>query len=123
VIALMAVGSVAMWVGVPFGLLYGVSKTVDTQQPTLGPYLIVLFGVTVGMTVFGKLLGALDRFYGRRTGTLEERRKAAWLRSMRGERRDARGSWKVLDVVMIWSVGTALLCFAIWFFFFAGSSI
>jgi hypothetical protein len=29
----------------------------------------------------------------------------------------------VLDVVMVWSVAVALLCFAIWFFVFAGSSL
>ena len=119
----MAVGSVAMWLGVPFGLIFGVSKLVSTQQPTLGPYLIILFGVPIGMTLIGKGLGMLDRYYGRRTGTLQERRQAVWLRSMRGERRDATGSWRVLDAVMVWSVVTALLCMAVWFFFFAGPSI
>jgi hypothetical protein len=29
----------------------------------------------------------------------------------------------MLDVVMVWSVTLALLCFAIWFFAFAGSSL
>ena len=60
---------------------------------------------------------------GRRTGTLEERRQMAWMKSMRGERKTNVGGWKVLDVVMIWSVSTAMLCFGVWFFFFAGSSI
>ena len=119
----MAIGSVAMWLGVPLGLIYLVSKMVTTTQPTLGPYLIILFGLPIGMTVIGKGLGALDRWYGRRTGTLEERRQASWLKSMRGERRTNVGHWKVLDVVMIWSVSTALLVFGVWFFFFAGSSI
>ena len=120
---LMAVGSVAMWLGVPVGLIYLVSKLVTTTQPTLGPYLIILFGLPIGMTAIGKGLGSLDRWYGRRTGTLEERRQMAWLRSMRGERKANAGGWKVLDVVMIWSVSTALLAFGVWFFFFAGSSI
>ena len=120
----MAIGSVAMWLGVPIGLIYLVSKMVDTTQPTLGPYLIILFGLPIGMTVIGKCLGALDRWYGRRTGTAEERRQATWLKSMRGERTTkSQGGWKVLDVVMIWSVSTALLCFGVWFFVFAGSSI
>jgi hypothetical protein len=122
-IVLMAVGSVAMWLGVPLGLIYLVSKLVTTTQPTLGPYLIILFGLPIGMTVIGKGLGALDRWYGRRTGTLEERRQMAWMKSMRGERKTNVGGWKVLDVVMIWSVSTAMLCFGVWFFFFAGSSI
>ena len=32
-------GSITMWLGVPVGLIYLVSKLVDTQQPTMGPYL------------------------------------------------------------------------------------
>jgi len=60
-VLLMAVGSVAMWLGVPIGLIYAVSKTVDSTQPSLGPYMIILFGVPIGMTIIGKGLGALDR--------------------------------------------------------------
>ena len=124
VIAVMAVGSVAMWLGVPLGLIYLVSQLVETTQPQMGPYMIILFGVPIGMTIIGKGLGALDRWYGRRTGTLEERRQLAWLKSMRAERKDAaHGNWKVLDVVMLWSVATALTLMGIWFFFLAGSSI
>ena len=119
----MAIGSVAMWVGVPLGLVYVVSKLSESTRPSLGPYLIILFGLPVGMTVIGKGLGALDRFYGRRTSAPRERRRAAWLKPMSGERRDAAGGWNVLDAVMIWSVGTALLCFGIWLLLFAGSSI
>ena len=122
-IALMAIGSVAMWLGVPFGLIYGVSKMVDSTQPQMGPYAVILFGVPIGMTIIGKLLGMLDRYYIRRTGGIQERYRAGWLRSMRGERRHAPGNWKVLDVVMIWSVATAGLVMAVWFMFFAGSPI
>lgn len=120
----MAVGSVVMWLGVPLSLVYLVSKLVKTTQPTMGPYLIILFGVPIGMAIVGKGLGALDRYYGRRTGSLQERRQAAWLKSMRGERKDARADrWKVLDVVMIWSVCTAGVALAVWFLLFAGSSL
>ena len=117
----MAIGSVAMWLGVPVGLIYAVSQMVDSTQPQLGPYMIILFGVPIGMTIIGKLLGSLDRYYVRRTGGMQERYRAGWLRSMRGERRESSGNWKVLDVVMIWSVGTAALAMGVWFFFFAGS--
>jgi hypothetical protein len=41
---------------------------------------------------------------------------------MRGERDSGRQS-TVLDVVMVWSVAFALLCLAVWFFVFAGSSL
>ena len=43
---------------------------------------------------------------------------------MRGERRSTTdGRWKVLDVVMIWSVCVAGAAMGVWFLFFAGSSI
>jgi hypothetical protein len=121
-VALMAAGSVLMWLGVPVGLIYLVSRTVQTTQPTLGPYVMVLVGVPLGMTLVGKGLGALDRRYARMTARAEGRRQPVWLRSMRGERRE-QSRWEVLDVVMVWSVSTALLLFGIWFFVFAGSSI
>lgn len=123
VIALMAIGSIAMWLGVPFGLIFAVSRMVKTTQPTLGPYMIIILGVPIGMTLIGKALGSLDRYYIRRTGGMLERYRAGWLRSMRGERKGSDGSWKVLDVVMIWSVSTAALAMAVWFLLFAGSPI
>jgi hypothetical protein len=121
-IALMAAGSIMMWLGVPVGLIYAVSKSVTTTQPTLGPYLVVLCGVPLGMAVVGRGLGALDRRYARVTARESERRQAPWLRSLRGERRQSH-RWEVLDVVMVWSVSTALLALGVWFFGFAGSSL
>jgi hypothetical protein len=119
----MAVGSVAMWLGVPVGLIFAASRLEDSTQPSMGPYLLVLLGVPAGMVALGRGLGALGRFYDARTGAVARRRQTAWLRSLRGERPGSGGSWRVLDAVMLWSVGTALLCFAVWFFVFAGSSI
>ena len=123
VVLLMAIGSIAMWLGVPLGLMYAVSKMVSSTQPTLGPYMLILFGLPIGMTIIGKGLGILDRYYQRRTGGLQERYRAGWLKSMRGDAKPTTGSWKVLDAVMIWSVTTAGLAMGVWFFFFAGSSI
>ena len=121
-VLLMAVGSVVMWIGVPLGLIYLASQIADSSRPSAGPYLLVLIGLPIGMAIVGKCLGYLDRLHGRLTGRHEERRRATWLRSMRGERPpDRRGG--VLDKVMIVSVGVALVAFAIWFFGFAGSSL
>ena len=122
-VALMAIGSVAMWLGVPFGLIYLVSKMVTSTQPSMGPYMVILFGVPIGMTIIGKGLGVLDRYYIRKTGGMQERYRAGWLKSMRGEAKGTTSNWKVLDVVMIWSVSTAGLAMAIWFFFFPSSPI
>jgi hypothetical protein len=121
-VLLMALGSIVMWLGVPLGLVYLASKLADTPNPSLGPYLLVIIGLPVGMAVIGKALGALDRVHTRLTGTETDAYRPGWTRSMRGERKvNRRGG--VLDKVMIVSVGVALMVFAVWFFGFAGSSL
>jgi hypothetical protein len=73
--------------------------------------------------VVGKLLSKLNRVYGNVTNSASHARmRNPWLKSMRGERDSGRPR-SVLDVVMVWSVALALLCFGIWFFIFAGSSL
>jgi hypothetical protein len=122
-IALMAIGSVVMWLGVPIGLIYLASRLADSPKPSMGPYVLILVGLVVGMMAVGKLLGALDRYHGRVTGLDDGKpQQAAWMKSMRGDRERKRRR-SVLDSVMIISVGVALLLFGIWFFAFAGSSL
>jgi hypothetical protein len=122
-IALMAVGSVVMWIGVPVGLIYLASQLADSPEPSMGPYVLVLVGLPAGMAIVGKALGALDRLHGRLTGLDDGRpQQAAWLKSMRGDRERKRRR-SVLDSVMMISVALALVAGAIWFFGFAGSSL
>ena len=121
-VLLMAVGSIVMWIGVPLGLVYAASQLADSSRPSVGPYLLILIGLPIGMAIVGKLLGWLDRLHGKLTGRREERRRSAWLRSMRAERTSTtRGG--VLYKVMIVSVVLAVLAFSVWFFAFAGSSL
>lgn len=121
-VALMALGSVVMWFGVPLGLIYLASKLADTPNPSMGPYLLVLIGLPVGMAVVGKALGALNRAHIRLTGAEVDEYRPGWTRSMRAERKvERRGG--VLDRVMIISVGLAVVVAAVWFFGFAGSSL
>jgi hypothetical protein len=122
-IALMAIGSVVMWIGVPVALIYAASRLADSPKPSMGPYVLILVGLPLGMMAVGKLLGALDRYHGRVTGLDDGKpEQAAWMKSMRGERERKRRR-SVLDSVMIVSVAVALLLFGIWFFAFAGSSL
>src|SRR5919206_1004056 len=110
-VALMAIGSVVMWLGVPIGLIYLASKLADTPNPSMGPYLLVLIGLPIGMAVIGKGLGALNRAHIRVTGSEVDPYRPGWTRSMRGERRvERRGG--VLDRVMIVSVAVAGVAFA-----------
>lgn len=121
-IVLMAIGSVLMWLGVPLALIYAASRLADTANPSLGPYLLVLIGLPLGMALIGKGLGALDRLHSRLTGIETDAYRPGWTRSLRGERTVSRRGG-VLDRVMIVSVTIALAAFAIWFFAFAGSSL
>ncbi|HEX4760867.1 MAG TPA: hypothetical protein VH256_08710 [Thermoleophilaceae bacterium] len=122
-IALMAVGSVFLWIGIPVGWIYLVSKMVNSSQPTLGPYVLLIFAIPVSMAIVGKLLFGLDHVYARVTGQDSEVQfRAPWLKSMRGER-DASRRLTVLEMTMIVSVSVALLAFGVWFFAFAGSSL
>ena len=121
-VALMALGSVVMWRGVPLGLIYLASQLADGPEPSLGPYLLVILGLPVGMAVIGKCLGALDRTHTRITGAQTDQYRPGWTKSMRAERQTTRRGG-ILDRVMIISVGVALVLFAVWFFGFAGSSL
>jgi hypothetical protein len=122
-ILLMAAGSVFLWIGIPIGWIYLVSKMVDTSQPSLGPYVLLIVAIPVTMAIVGKLLFSLDHVYARVTGQDSEVQfRAPWLKSMRGERTTSR-RLTVLEMTMLVSVSLALLAFAIWFFGFAGSSL
>ena len=122
-ILLMAIGSLFLWIGIPIGWLYIASRLVDTSQPTLGPYVLLIFAIPITMVVFGRLLFMLDRVFERVTGRASETDfRPPWLRSMRGERATKR-RLTVLEGVMIVSVGLAVLVASIWFFFFAGSPL
>ena len=122
-IALMAIGSILLWLGIPVGWLYLVSRLVKSSQPSMGPYVLLIVGIPASMIVVGKALSKLNRVYGEVTGTTPTlRARSPWMKSMRGERESGRQR-TVLDVVMVWSVALALLCFGVWFFAFAGSSM
>jgi hypothetical protein len=118
----MAVGSVVMWLGVPLGLVYLASKLADSPEPSMGPYLLIIVGLPVGMAVVGKALGWLNRQHIRLTGAEVDEYRPGWTRSMRGERQSERRGG-ILDRIMIVSVGVAAVVFAVWFFGFAGSSL
>jgi hypothetical protein len=122
-VLLMAVGSVALWLVIPLAWIYAASHVVKTTQPTLGPYLMILFGVPTSMFVVGKLLYRLNGVYERLTGQDSEVRvQLPWHRSMRGERQPQRRT-TVLELVMMISVSLAVLTFGIWFFFFAHATL
>jgi hypothetical protein len=123
-VLLMAAGSIVMWIGLPLGLIWLASSITDSSQPTMGPYLLILIGLPVGMFAIGRVLGELDRVHGRITGRLDDApQRAAWLQSMRDERTPRRRRRSVLDTVMVVSVLAALVAGTVWFVGFAGSPL
>jgi hypothetical protein len=123
-ILLMVLGSLLLWIGIPVGWLWvGSQVASDSQQTGLGTYLLVLVAIVASMIVVGKALSSLNRVYGRVTGEDPHMRvRMPWHRSMRGEE-DHRPPRQILDVVMVTSVGIALLVFLLWFALFAGSPL
>ena len=122
-IAVMVVGSLLMWLGAPLFWLWLGSQLQSGSTPSFGPYLVILVGVVVSMIVLGKLLSSLDRLYGRVTNSnATVRVRMPWNRSLRGERGSGRQT-RVVDIVMVISVSSALVLFGAWFFLLAGSSL
>jgi len=123
-VALMAFFSVMLWLGIPIGWLWiGSQVQSNTQSSGFGPYFLVIFGICISVFLVTKLLASLNRSYARVSGEEEVVRvRPPWHRSMRGEE-DSRPPRSVLDVVMVISVSVAVTAMAIWFFFFAGSSL
>jgi hypothetical protein len=116
----MAIGSVLLWIGMPVGFVFLGSRVQGGTEPSLGAYALVFVGVAVGALIIGRGLAALDRQFARVTGydANDRRIPVPWLRSLRGESGPLRRR-TILDVVMILSVGIALLALAVWFFGFA----
>jgi hypothetical protein len=123
-IFLMVVGSLVLWIGIPVGWLWlGSQIASESQQSSLGAYMLVLAGIVVSMIAMGKGLSTLNRVYSRVTGEDSHVRvRMPWHRSMRGEE-DHRPPRQILDVVMVVSVAMAGLVLLIWFAFFAGSPL
>jgi hypothetical protein len=119
----MLVAAVFLWLGTPLVWLYIASQLVDSSQPSMGPYMVVVGGVVATVVIDALIIARLNRSYQRVTGGEGEVRvQLPWHKSMRGERKEPQGM-SVLDAVLIVSVTLAGLTFAVWFFGFAGSSL
>ena len=119
IIALMALGSVALWIGDPVLWMWITSRLQSGTQAKMGPYVLALFGILLTAIAIGKSLSRLNRLYGEVTGTAPTVRIVVpWRRSYRGGRgedEDARMPVSLLDVVMVISVVLAVLALVAWF--------
>jgi hypothetical protein len=105
-LAMMFLGSLVLWVGLPLGALY-VGSHVQGATHSVGAALLAMAGaVAVGIFAIVPLLGFLSR-------------KHMEVRAARGL--DTLGQ-APLEGVLVVSAGLALAGFVVWFFFFSGAA-
>ena len=120
IVAGMVLGSIGLWIANPLFWLW-LTARLQTTQPSMGPYALMLIGITLTAVALGKALASLNRLYGRVRGTTPTVIVILpWRRSLRGGRSQARETdgrlpVSVLDVVMVVSVGVAATALLIWF--------
>ncbi len=105
-LAIMFVGSLVLWVGMPLGALY-VGSIVQSATDSIAAAMAAMTLVVIGSLVM------LLPFLG-------------WLNRKHMEVRVARGRQDLgsaaLEGVMVVSAGIALVAFLVWFFLFSGAS-
>jgi hypothetical protein len=105
-IAIMFIGGLVLWVGVPLGALY-LGSRVELATQSLGAAMAAMAVMVIGsLVMLLPFLGWLNR-------------KHMEVRVSRG--RQDLGS-AALEGVMVVSAGLALVAFLVWFFLFAGAS-
>jgi hypothetical protein len=109
-------GSLALWVVVPFGSLWVASLIGDDAQTVV---FSALFICPIAMLLCGLGLGAMYRAYLRVTDAQPTRDRTAWLGSLSGDRKPKRGRRPVLDFSLTFSAATAIVLLLVWFFLFA----
>lgn len=108
-IVAMTVGSLVLWIGVPVAWLWLGSQLTDFSHGQLGIYVLVAAGTIGSMIGIGKVLAQLNVAYSRLSGKeVAVRIQFPWMRSMRGERHAGIPA-TALDVIMVISVGIALV--------------
>jgi len=119
VIALMALGALAMWIANPILWLWIIAP-LQPSPPSMGIYVLLLAGFILTCVAIGKGLSMLNRYYARITGaTPTMRRMAPWRRGWSEKREreaDGRQPVSVLDVIMVSSAALAVVSFTAWFF-------
>jgi hypothetical protein len=122
-VAAMVVAALSMWTVIPYSWIWVGSKISKTQDPSGGPYMVVLVGIVTSILVISWLLGRLNRVYVHLTGTNTVAPiRPTWLKSMRDDASAPRYP-TVLETVIVTSVILAVVAMAGWFLFLAGSPL
>lgn len=123
IVVAMTLAAFFLWIGIPLGWLWIGSQLVDSSQPSMGPYMVVVVGIIASVVVDALLISRLNRKYESVMGSAARVRvQLPWMKSMRGEREKPR-EISVLDAVMVGTVSVAGLTMLLWFVFLAGSPL
>jgi len=109
-------GSLSLWVVVPFGSLFIASKIGNDAQTVV---FAALFICPIAMLACGLGLSWLYTQYLRVSGSRPTRDRSAWLGSLSGDRKKQRGRRPILDTSLTISAGTAIVLLLVWFLFLA----
>jgi hypothetical protein len=110
----MVVGSLALWFGNPYFWLWLTSR-LQTTQPSMGPYLLMLLGILATAIACAKVLAMLNRRYAAVMGDNTVNVHLPWARGLGGEHEKKLTQVTVLDVVMVISVIVAAVALLAWF--------
>ena len=106
VVAIMFIGSLVLWIGTPLMWLW-IGSQIQGNTSSLGAALGVMFiGVIATIAALASVLAKLSNVY----------------RANCQSRGLADPGHFVLEGVLVVSAGVTLAAFAVWFFFFAGTS-
>jgi hypothetical protein len=127
IVAATALASTNVWTGAPLLAVWTGAQLQHDSRPRMGSAFAVILVLAIAEIALGFALAWLGARYDEISERpIRHRRTSPWLQSMSGERpvdvRREAGVSAVERTVAI-SVVAAVLCFEIWFFFFAGSPI
>jgi hypothetical protein len=102
--AMMVIGSLVLWVGVPLGWLW-IGSQIQAETDSIGTAIgAMLVGVVVSVVLLAMLLVRLNRWN-------EELRQAAG---------HPPRETSLLESVLVITAGVAVVAFGVWFFVFTG---
>jgi heme/copper-type cytochrome/quinol oxidase subunit 2 len=102
--AMMVIGSLVLWVGVPLGWLW-IGSQIQAETDSIGTAIgAMLVGVVVSVVLLAMLLVRLNRWN-------EELRQAAG---------HPPRETSLLELVLVITAGVAVVAFGVWFFVFTG---
>jgi hypothetical protein len=105
-LVVLGAGSLVLWIGIPYGLLWFFSRVTDSWN---GHFLMSLVLIPVAMALFAPALFWLNGLYLRVTGVLHPDEEDDPDRRIRGP----------LEFFLYMGMAAALIALTVWFFFFA----